>query len=161
MNADLESPRFETGKSLVIAGVAERHRGTNARIPLQWERFAPHIGHIPGQVSRAAYGVVFDSLKNSMSFGYLTGVEVTPETDVPENFGHLEIPAYRYAVFSHNGHVSAIPRTMRSIFSEWLPQSGHERAADGADFFERYGGEFDPRTGSGGIEIWLPIRPAS
>jgi hypothetical protein len=40
-NADLESPRFENGKPLVIAGVAQRYSGTNAGIPGQWQRFMP------------------------------------------------------------------------------------------------------------------------
>jgi AraC family transcriptional regulator len=26
------------------------------------------------------------------------------------------------------------------------------------DFFERYGEEFDPQTGMGGIEVWIPIK---
>jgi AraC family transcriptional regulator len=159
-NAVVEPPRFEDGRPLVIAGLAERHSGTNVRIPQQWERFAPHIGKVPGQVGRAAYGVVFDTLKRAFSFGYLAGVEVAPDR-VPETFGRLEIPAQRYAVFSHHGHVSAIPRAMHAITVEWLPTSGHQLAADGADFFERYGEEFDPRSGNGEIEIWLPIKPVS
>ena len=160
-SAHLEAPRFENGKPLVIAGLAERYSGTNAGIPAQWQRFIPHIGRVPGQVGHATYGIVFNSLKSWMSFGYLTGIEVAPDTELPANFGHLEIPAHRYAVFAHQGHVSTISRTMRSIFDEWLPQSGHEHASDGADFFERYSEKFDPQTGTGGIEIWLPIKPAS
>jgi AraC family transcriptional regulator len=160
-NTNLAAPRFENGWPLVIAGLAERHSGTNAGISAQWQRFMPHIGRVPGQVGRATYGVVFDSLKHKHSFGYLVGVEVVPNASLPENFGHLEIPAHRYAVFVHDSHVSAIPRTMGAIFGEWLPQSGHEHAADGADFFERYSEAFDPRTGTGGVEIWLPIEPAA
>jgi AraC family transcriptional regulator len=156
----LEQPRFEDGKPLVIAGLAQRHSGTNAAIPQQWERFVPLIGKIPGQVGRAAYGVVFDMLNRSFSFGYLSGVEVAPDR-VPDELGHLEIPAQRYAVFSHRCRVSAIHYTMRSIFGEWLPQSGHQHAADGADFFERYGERFDPGTGTGDIEIWVPVKSAN
>jgi AraC family transcriptional regulator len=157
---NLESPRFVIGKPLVIAGIAARYSRTTAGIPAQWQRFMPHIGRVPGQVGRATYGVVFDSRRNPMSFGYLTGVEVAPETSVPETFGHLDIPERRYAVFTHHGHASEIPRAMRSIFGEWLPQSGHEHAADGADFFERYGERFNPSTGTGDIEIWVPVKPA-
>ena len=154
----LAPPRFEDCKPMRIAGLAERYNGDNSGIPAQWQRFMPHIGGIPGQVGRAAYGVVFDSLKGAYSFGYLVGVEVDDVERLPPGFGHLEIPAQRYAVFPHDGHVTDIPRTMRAIFGEWLPASRHEHAADGTDFFERYGEAFDPRTGRGGIEIWLPIR---
>ena len=45
---------------------------------------------------------------------------------------------------------------MNTIRSKWLPDSGHE-AADAPDF-ERYGERFDPATGEGGCEIWIPIK---
>jgi AraC family transcriptional regulator len=45
--------------------------------------------------------------------------------------------------------------------NKWLPRSGHEVAhvvVDAPDFFERYGEDFDPKTGMGGIEVWIPIK---
>jgi len=47
--ATLEPPRFENFKTLLIPGLSERYTAeTCANIPAQWQRFAPHIGHIPG-----------------------------------------------------------------------------------------------------------------
>lgn len=156
--ANLAEPCIIDGKPMLIAGIAARYHGSNAGIPEQWQRFAPQIGRIPGQVGRATYGVVFDSLGNEVSFGYLAGVEVSAVRDLPQGFGHLELPARRYAVFTHRGHVSALPQTMHAIMADWLPNSGHQHVTDGADFFERYGEEFDPRTGTGGVELWIPIK---
>jgi AraC family transcriptional regulator len=59
-------------------------------------------------------------------------------------------------VFRHRDHVSSIRRTVNTIWNKWLPESGHE-IADAPDF-ERYGEEFDPRTGNGGLEIWIPLK---
>jgi AraC family transcriptional regulator len=59
-------------------------------------------------------------------------------------------------VFTHDGHISTIRGTWKSIWSQWLPGSGHKLAD--APFFERYGEAFDPRTGSGGFEIWIPLK---
>ncbi len=67
----------------------------------------------------------------------------------------LRIPEQRYAVFTHRGHVSTIRRTHNTIWTTWLPQSGHD-VAD-APHFERYGDDFDGQAGVGGIEVWLPI----
>jgi AraC family transcriptional regulator len=157
--APFELSRFVDAKPMLIAGLAERHRGTNAAIPAQWQRFAPHIGGIPAQIGCAAYGVIFDSLQDTggYSFGYLAGVEVANVDGLPENFGHLEIPAQRYAVFAHCGHVSALSRTIGAIVRDWLPASGCQHAGDGADLLERYGDVFNRQTGLGGIEVWLPI----
>lgn len=50
----------------------------------------------------------------------------------------------------------AIRRTMQTIWSQRLPASRHE-VADAPDF-ERYAEEIDPRTGNGGLEIWIPLK---
>jgi len=43
-----------------------------------------------------------------------------------------------------------------TIWNKWLPASGLELTD--SPFFERYGESFDPRTGSGGFEFWLPLK---
>jgi hypothetical protein len=53
-------------------------------------------------------------------------------------------------------HISAIRRTVCTIWTKWLPDSGHE-VVD-APSFERFGEAFDFRTGMGGLEIWIPIK---
>jgi AraC family transcriptional regulator len=73
----------------------------------------------------------------------------------------VSIPTQKYAVFSHREHVSKLSNTVGTILSKWLPQSGYEVAhagADAPDFFERYGEDFDPQTGTGGMEVWIPIK---
>jgi AraC family transcriptional regulator len=150
-------PRFEDGKPLLIAGLMERYSGTEADFPAQWQRFAPYIGHIPGQVGEAAYGVISAVPGGGGGFDYLSGVEVFGFAALPDEFSRLHIPARRYVVFEHRGHVSAIRNTMAAIWNEWLPQSGYE-VAESAEFFERYGEEFDPRTGLGVVEIWIPLK---
>jgi AraC family transcriptional regulator len=67
----------------------------------------------------------------------------------------VRIPAQQYVVFTHRGHISTIRSTWHTIWNTWLPGSGHE-VADAPDF-ERYDAVFDPRTGIGEVEIWLPL----
>ena len=153
---NLEPPRFEDGKPLLIAGLSERYTCESSKaIPAQWQRFAPHIDHVPGQTGKAAYGVRCNS-DEAGNFDYICGVEVSDFSDLPAGFARLRLPPQRYAVFRHRDHVSSIRRTMHTIWSRWLPESGHQ-VADAPDF-ERYGPEFDPKTGNGGLEIWLPLK---
>ena len=42
------------------------------------------------------------------------------------------------------------------IWKDWLPQSGYE-AVDAPEF-ERYSADFNPDTGTGLLEIWLPVK---
>jgi AraC family transcriptional regulator len=153
---DLKPPRFEILRPLLIAGLSERYDcETSKAIPAQWQRFVPYIGNITGQVGWTAYGVRHNCDEDS-NFDYTAGVEVASFSQLPPEFGRVRIPAQRYAVFSHADHVSAIRRTIVTIWNKWLPESGLQ-VADAPDF-ERYGESFDPRTGIGGLEIWIPIK---
>jgi AraC-like DNA-binding protein len=56
----VEQLRFESGKTMLLAGLSERC-GPKMNPPALWQRFAPHIGNIPGQVGSTAYGVICNS----------------------------------------------------------------------------------------------------
>jgi AraC family transcriptional regulator len=156
----LDAPRFENGKALLIAGLRRRYISkTMESVRVQWQRFAPHIGNVPGQVGRAAYGLCFNT--TSPGIDYLSGVEVLSCANLPGEFSCISIPAQRYASFLHREHVSRVWDTCDAIGKQWFPASGHELArasGDAPDFFERYTEAFDPRTGMGGIEVWIPIK---
>jgi AraC family transcriptional regulator len=152
-------PRFENGKATLIAGLRSRYTWeTMNGISAQWQRFAPYIGKIPGQVGSVAYGVIF-SVPGGID--YLSGVEVSSSSGLPSEFSAISIPAQKYAVFAHRDHVSKLRETIDAIFNQWLPGSGYQvpRGAGGApDFFERYSEDFNPQTGMNGIEVWVPIK---
>lgn len=153
----LETPRFENGRPLLIAGLRGHFTdATWAGIPVQWQRLGSS-GPIPGQVGRVYYGLCFNL---SHGVDYLCGVEVSSASGLPGDFTTVNVAAQKYAVFPHREHVSKLRQTLDAI-GKWLPSSGHQpaRAAGGApDFFERYGEGFDPRTGTGDIEVWIPIK---
>lgn len=152
----LPPPRFVTSKTMFLTGLAQRYTcDTSAGIPAQWQRFLPHFNHVPGQVGRVAYGVLYND-DDEGNMDYLTGVEVPDFSRVPADWARLRIPEQRYVVFEHAGHISSVRRTWNTIWTTWFPASGHE-PADGARF-ERYGEQFNSQTGEGGLEIWIPIR---
>lgn len=153
----LEPPRFVDLGAVLIAGLTERYGSEDcgASIPAQWQRFVPYIGHIPGQVGRATYGVLCNA-DDAGNMDYISGVEVSDFSRVPAELSRLRIPEQRYAVFAHRDHVSTVRRTWFSIWNEWFPESGYQPS--GGPEFERYGEEFDGRSGAGGLEIWIPVR---
>jgi AraC family transcriptional regulator len=140
----IEPPRFMEGGDLRIVGM-----------PSPWHRFQPAIGKVEGQVSNATFGVRCNH-DDAGNYDYLSGVEVADFTHVPVELHRLWIPAQRYAVFTHRGHLSELRHAWHTIWSQWLPESGHE-AVEGPDF-ERYEASFDPRAGRGRVELWVPIR---
>jgi AraC family transcriptional regulator len=151
----LAPPRMVGGQTLLIAGLCERYNAqSSAGIPAQWQRFVPHMGHIPGEVPGATYGVLCNG-DDQGNTDYISGVEVSDFSRVPREFARIRIPEQTYAVFTHREHISTIRQVWNTIWNKWLPESGH-KLADGPAF-ERYGREFDPVSGNGGFEIWIPV----
>ena len=156
----LEAPRFEEGKALLIAGLRRVYAPEAMnQIAAQWQSFAPHIGKIPGQIGRVAYGVGWQA-PGKEDLEYLCGVEVSGFTGVPSDFTVVSLAPAKYAVFAHRDHVSKLSQTIGAVFFQWLPQSGHVAGGDTDTpaFLERYSEEFNPQTGLGGMEIWVPLK---
>jgi len=153
---DLRPARFEKGRPLLIAGLGERYSWeASAAVPAQWQRAVPQLKTIPRRVGNATFGVAHNG-DDEGNFDYIAGIEVADFSELSTAFSRLRIAPQKYAVFAHRAHISAIRRTVSTIWNKWLPESGHE-AAD-APTFERLGETFDPRTGLGGFEIWIPIK---
>lgn len=156
MTATLPSPRFETRGPFLVTGLRASYDRMNvAGVPSLWARFAPHIGTFPMADPGITYGVyTFEPAAERLD--YLAGVEPKTAGDAPQDLETAHVPGGRYAVFTHEGHVSDIRKSMTAIFENWFPGSGETSAETPA--FERYDGRFDPATGEGAVEIWIPLR---
>jgi AraC family transcriptional regulator len=89
-------------------------------------------------------------------FDYLAGVQVSSVEHLPAEFTSLKLEPRPYVVFPHNSHVSALPKTIDTIWSKWAPECGLKIAGK-APCFERYTSDYNPGTGMGGMEIWIPL----
>ncbi|WP_347901587.1 GyrI-like domain-containing protein [Pseudomonas purpurea] len=150
------APRFETGHFLLIAGLGGRFSSdTTQDIPKLWDTFIPHIGKVPGQKGDVTYGICCNP-DGKGGFEYIAGVEISKLDDLPELYRWIEVQPQHYAVFTHKGSLDTLAQTFQYIWKTWLPASGHE-AADAPEF-ERYSEDFNPQTGDGVLEIWLPLK---
>jgi AraC family transcriptional regulator len=156
IRAELPVPRCENRPAFLVAGLSVRYdyETCGGGIPAQWQRFTPYLGNVPGQIGGVAYGLRYNS--DDSGLDYMCGVEVGEFSQLPPELSRVRVPANRYAVFTHEGHISQIRSTWYTIWNTWLPKSGHS-LADAPDF-ERYGENFDGRTGLGDVEIWVPFR---
>lgn len=152
---NLPEPRLIDSGALLIVGLKNRYsEATTAQIPAQWQAFQPHIGNIDNQTGHVAFGVLCNS-DDKGNVDYLTGVEVRHFPADLNGLDSLRLSAQTYAVFRHDGHVSEIRPTWKTIFAQWLPDAPY-RLVD-APQLERYGAGFDPQTGVGDIEVWIPV----
>lgn len=149
------TPRLVNREAFLLFGLNQHYRaGANAGIPAQWGRFGPHLGHIAHEVPGVTYGVVFN-VDSTNNFDYLCAVEVTDFPAQPVEFTRLRVTAQRYAVFEHREHIASIQSTFIAIWDRGLEAAGL-KAID-APVLERYDERFDPATGFGGLEIWVPV----
>lgn len=154
----LAPPRIVKRDAFNVLGLTERYARTNAGIPAQWSRFMPHLERIQMMKPMVAYGVIV-MVEDGRAFDYTAGVEVAQFPADVTALSRLVIPPHTYAVFDHKDHVSAIASTVKAIWNHGLTDAGRE-PADGPSF-ERYDERFDPRTGAGGLEIWVPVKVKS
>ena len=151
----LAPPRFVDSQAVRIAGLATRCSfDTTIAIPAQWQRFMEIYPAIPHKRERIPVGVNYGA-DDDGQFQYLCGAEVDRFGERTRGLVHLEIPPREYAVFEHRGHVATIYQTYRSIWSHAMPATG--RSVADAPVIERHDPTFDPRSGEGGLTLWIPL----
>ncbi len=112
--------------------------------------FRDHFARTPEQL-RARGDLTTLSLTEPLRMSATPTVAITPprfESSAPLLLAGV---GRQYACHDAAGIASAFS----AIWSEWFPASA-VRPAPGPTL-ERYGESFDPRTGLGGVEIWIPV----
>ncbi len=139
---------------MLLAGIRRWHVHANVAVTIraQWAEFRTQ-GLLAGRTGITAYGAICGHQPGQ--FEYLSGIEVPDFDSLPTGTGRMRVPAQRYAVFLHTDHVRTVRTTWEAIFHDWLPKSGMQSA--NTPEFERFDANFDPATGLGGFEIWVPI----
>lgn len=151
--------RYVTSGPMLFVGLRRYFRfEERAGIASLWHAFGPHLGSITNTIPGAAFGLCLapaDS-NDEQGFDYAPAVEVNSLKDLPEGLSGIRIGAREWAVFDHGQHVSSLGATC-SAAGDWLAQSGRRPSEGPMQMIERYGPEFDPYTGLGGCEVWIPL----
>lgn len=151
----LEPPWVTDAEAIHAVGLPQRHAyDAVIGIPIQWQAFMARYREIAHRRAGIPIGIVSPADEDGR-FEYTCAAEVTRFAHLPPGLVQVELAARRYAVFEHRTHVSTIFDTYAAIWNEALPQHGW-RPAD-APVIERHQPGFDPRTGEGGLSIWIPL----
>ena len=154
-STSLPAPRFERQDRILVVGLSEPCSFEETiNIPTQWQRFMAYYEAIL-HISRPIPVGVSQAPDDEGRFRYLCGVEVSRFGEIPTELEIVEIPSRRYAVFEHTGHVSGLYWTYAAIWNEALPALGCTIAD--APILERHNSCFDPKSGEGGLTLWIPL----
>ncbi len=86
----LDPPTFKDGDAMLIAGLQGHfNRDTAGQILVQWLRFIPHLGNVPGQIGRTLCGA---HVSSPNGFDYLSGVQVANSTGLPADLKSYPSP---------------------------------------------------------------------
>lgn len=147
-----DPPRMEDHPAFRVTGLAiDCPNFDTSGIPALWQDLNTRASFDPGSYPDAAYGVCFDGTADG--FRYLAGYR--------DSGGELDgatcvdLPAGRYAVFTHRGDIGGLPSFVSSIWNEALGAHGLTPAK--APDFEVYDRRFDVESGRGIVEIWIPV----
>ena len=153
----IQEPHFENRPQMHFAGIAETHpMDMPAGIPNQWQRFQPYIGNVDGAISGVTYGIV-GAIGGDGSFEYIVAVQMRDGAEPPPELKLVTVPALRWARFVHKGDLSTLRQTIGGA-EQWLSRNGYQASEETYSFLEYYGPAFDPRSGSGDVEIWFGLK---
>jgi AraC family transcriptional regulator len=155
VTGDPGKPRICDLDATRILGLAEQLTWSEtARIPALWQRFMPYMPLIQDWTIGLPIGALFPTGEDG-TFEYVAAIPVSRLGSVPRELVGREFPAQTYAVFEHRGHITRIGETYTAIWNRALPEIGRMQAD--APVLEDHNPTFDPRTGEGGLTIWVPL----
>lgn len=125
-----------------------------------WSSFMPRRKEIQNTIGTELYNVQINP--NGFSFGpnepFVKWAATAVENFdfVPQGMEKLEIREGLYAVFIYKGDQINAPAFFKSIYTEWLPNSGFE--LDTRPQFEILGEKYKKDNPNSEEEIWIPIK---
>jgi predicted transcriptional regulator YdeE/DNA-binding transcriptional MerR regulator len=135
-------PNFVSKEAFKVVGISYVGKNENQEIPKLWEEFNPRMKELKN-AEYCCYGACFGDVEGAADdeFEYIACVAVESTPDIPEGMVMREIPAHKYAVFTHHGSLETLHDTYEYIYNTWLPQSGYE--LDGKFDMEMYDDDFN------------------
>jgi predicted transcriptional regulator YdeE/DNA-binding transcriptional MerR regulator len=150
-------PKFITRPAFAVVGLRYFGKNENQEIKALWDVANTRFGELKHIINDGAYGVCI-TVEDAQpgEFEYVAGLKVSHTEDIPEGMVLREVPAQKYAVFTHVGSLETLGETYNYIYHIWLPQSGHELAAKYD--FEFYNEDFKDFAPDSRFYIYVPIK---
>ncbi|MBN2726662.1 AraC family transcriptional regulator [Candidatus Mcinerneyibacteriota bacterium] len=154
-------PKIVYMEPFKVVGIEKETTLKNNTIPQMWADFNPRAREVSHQKTPSVcYGICeykdLDEFTDETPFNVLVSVEVTEFDHIPHGMVSREMPAQKYAVFTHKGPVATLGETYDEIYKRWFPRSDFVFAEK--DDFERYDHRFrhdDPEHSE--LDIYIPV----
>jgi predicted transcriptional regulator YdeE/DNA-binding transcriptional MerR regulator len=111
-------------KAIGYSYVGKNEQG---EISQMWERFNQRANEIKSINDKECFGLCFSTVVGSArpgEFEYVACLEVADDSAVPTGMVYRQVPAYKYAVFTHHGKLDKLAETYQFIYNTGLAQAG-------------------------------------
>lgn len=137
-------PKIVNRPAFKVVGLSYVGKNENGEIGQMWNRFNQNCQAIKNINEKEAFGLCFSTVAGPSQpgdFEYMAGFEVADNKDVPAGMVYREVPAHKYAVFTHHGKLDTLGETYQYIYNTGLAQAGLTMHPDKFDM-EVYGEDF-------------------
>ncbi len=110
-----------------VIGLLYVGKNEHGEISQMWGRFNENCKTIKNINEKEAFGLCFSTVEGPSrpgEFEYVAGFEVADNAVIPQGMVYREVPAYKYAVFTHHGKLDTLGETYQYIYNTALAQAG-------------------------------------
>ena len=152
-------PKFVNKQAFTTVGFSYVGKNQNGEVPQLWGTFNQQANKIKNMVGNCAYGACFSDIEfgEDGDFEYVACYEVSDFSDIPEGTVVREVPAHKYAVFTHHGKLDNLQETYKYIYETWLPQADVELVSPHFDM-ELYDDRFLFDDDASEFDVYIAIK---
>jgi predicted transcriptional regulator YdeE/DNA-binding transcriptional MerR regulator len=120
-------PKIVNRPAFKAIGLSYVGKNEHGEIGQMWGRFNQVSQAIQSINDKEAFGLCFSTVEGPSrpgEFEYVACFEVADDKIVPPGMVYRQVPAYKYAVFTHHGKLDTLGETYQFIYNTGLAQAG-------------------------------------
>jgi predicted transcriptional regulator YdeE/DNA-binding transcriptional MerR regulator len=153
-------PKIVNRPAFKVIGLSYIGKNEHGEIGQMWGQFNQRSSEVRNINDKEAFGLCFSTVAGGAKpgeFEYVAGFEVADGQAIPAGMVYRQVPAYKYAVFTHHGKLDKLGETYQYIYNTWLAQSGLQIHPDKFDM-EIYDEDFELGADNSRFYIFVAIQ---
>ncbi len=152
-------PKIVNRPAFKAVGLSYVGKNENAEITQMWDVFNRRFNEPKNINKKECFGLCFSTLEGPSrpgEFEYVSCVEVADDKTIPAGMVYRQVPAYKYAVFTHHGKLDSLGETYQYIYNTGLAQAGLKPRPDKFDM-EVYDQDFKLGSDESKFYIYVAV----
>jgi predicted transcriptional regulator YdeE/DNA-binding transcriptional MerR regulator len=152
-------PQIVNRPAFKAIGLSYVGKNEHGEISQMWGRFNQNCQGIKRINNKEAFGLCFSTVEGPAQpgdFEYVACFEVADDQSIPAGMVYRQVPAYKYAVFTHHGKLDKLGETYQFIYNTGLAQAGLKPHPDKFDM-EVYDQDFKLGSDESRFYIYVAV----